>query len=29
MEIVEGLRGYLEKEGIARVSELVGSLRSN
>ena len=29
MEIVEGLRGYLEKEGIARVSELVGSLRTN
>ena len=28
MEIIDGLRGYLEKEGIARVSELVGSLQT-
>ncbi len=27
MEVVDGIRGFLEKEGIGHVSELVGSLR--
>lgn len=29
MEIVDGLSAYLEKEGVGRISEIVGSLKTN